>query len=351
MIKYTPSNGYTGSVDTTATAMSVSAGSNVMPGDYDGDGRIDLYVLTSGRLSVWLGGVPDRPLSRMSEWFTPDGPMTFDAGPVCESVCDSIGYVDPDGVWRLAHEAAWAPEEAKFFYGNPGDVPFMGDWDCDGDDTPGLYRRSDGYVYIRNSNTQGIADASYFFGNPGDEPIVGDFDGDGCDTVSIYRPSESRFYIINSLGSGDAGLGAAEFSFVFGDPGDKPFVGDFDGNGRDEIGLHRESTGRVYMRLSLTTGVADLDFIYGNPGDILVAGDWDGDGSDSPALFRPSEGNWYLKMDNSPGFADHVVPFGLANRGFVAVAGKNGLSDSAGMGFTGSSTGSPAEFEPQESNQ
>ena len=105
------------------------------------------------------------------------------------------------------------------------------------------------------------------------------------------------------------------------------------------------------MRLSLTTGVADLDFIYGNPGDILVAGDWDGDGSDSPALFRPSEGNWYLKMDNSPGFADHVVPFGLANRGFLAVAGKNGLSDSAGMGFTGSSTGSPAEFEPQESNQ
>ena len=45
-----------------------------------------------------------------------------------------------------------------FYFGNPGDYPFMGDWDCDDVDTPGLYRQSDGYVYLRNSNTQGIAD-------------------------------------------------------------------------------------------------------------------------------------------------------------------------------------------------
>jgi len=49
-----------------------------------------------------------------------------------------------------------------------------------------MYRESDGYVYLRNSNTQGIADIRSFFGNPGDIPIVGDFDADGCDT-SIYR--------------------------------------------------------------------------------------------------------------------------------------------------------------------
>ena len=45
-----------------------------------------------------------------------------------------------------------------FFYGNPGDVPFMGDWDCDGVDTPGLFRLSDAFAYLRNSNSQGIAD-------------------------------------------------------------------------------------------------------------------------------------------------------------------------------------------------
>ncbi|MGH8872206.1 MAG: S8 family peptidase, partial [Acidimicrobiia bacterium] len=89
------------------------------------------------------------------------------------------------GFWRLYRGPA---QVAELYFGNPGDFGFMGDWDCDGIDTPGLYRRSDGYVYLRNSNTQGVADVSFFFGNPGDLPLAGDFDGDGCDTVSIYRP-------------------------------------------------------------------------------------------------------------------------------------------------------------------
>lgn len=347
VIRYTPSGGYGGSVETLTTSMSVPSGSAVMPGDYDGDGRTDLYVLANGSMSVWLGGVLDRPVSRLSAWFTPDGPMTFDAGPECVGVCDTIGYADTAGIWRIAHRPAWAPEESNFYYGDPGDTPFMGDWDCDGVDTPGLYRRSDGYVYLRNSNTQGVADISYFFGDPSDVPLAGDFNGDGCDTVSIYRPSEARFYIINELGSADAGLGAADFSFLFGDAGDKPFTGDFDGNGIDEVGLHRESTGRVYMRLSLTTGIADLDFIYGNPGDVLRAGDWDGDGVDSPAIFRPSDGNWYLRLENSPGYADHIIPFGLADRGFLPVAGKAGLVGESASPST-SSLDTSSEFESQE---
>ena len=95
----------------------------------------------------------------------------------------------------------------------------------------GQYRRADGYVYLRNSNTQGPADIKFYFGNPGDFPLSGDFNGDGCDTVSLYRQSEGRVYIINRLGDNDGGLGAADYDYYFGNPGDKPFVGDFDGDG------------------------------------------------------------------------------------------------------------------------
>ncbi|MGB7861734.1 MAG: M15 family metallopeptidase, partial [Acidimicrobiia bacterium] len=238
IVRFSSSSGYSGSVESIATGMNVSGVNSILPGDYDGDGRIDLYQVANGRLLVWLGGVPDRSVSRLDDWFKPSSVMTFDAGPVCAGECDSIGYVDGSGSWRLAHEVAWAPEETNFFYGVPNDEPFMGDWDCDGVDTPGLYRRTDGYVYLRNSNNAGFGDISYFFGIPGDIPLAGDFDGDGCDTVSIYRPSEARFYIINELGSGDGGLGAADFSFLFGDHGDKPFAGDFDGDDIDTIGLH-----------------------------------------------------------------------------------------------------------------
>ena len=123
-----------------------------------------------------------------------------------------IGVVDPStGRWYLQDPVSAAT--TSFYYGNPGDLPFMGDWNCDGVDTPGLYRQSDGYVYLRNSNSQGITDVSFFFGNPGDIPVSGDFDGDGCDTVSIYRPADTRFYIINRLGSADGGLGVAIFSY------------------------------------------------------------------------------------------------------------------------------------------
>ncbi len=208
---------------------------------------------------------------------------------------------------------------STIYYGVPGDLGFFGDWDCDGVDTPGLYRQSDGYVYLRNSNTQGVADISYFFGIPGDVAIAGDFNGDGCDTVSIYRPSEARFYIINELGSADGGLGAADFSFLFGVPGDVPFVGDWDGDGIDTPGLRRSSNGFVYLRDSNSQGVADVDFFYGISGDVVFAGDWDGDGDDSLGLYRPSNGTVYLRNTNTTGIAEHYFVIG---QGLYPVAGE-----------------------------
>jgi hypothetical protein len=222
---------------------------------------------------------------------------------------EDIGMVDPvGGQWHLRDSGTGAVN--SFFYGVPGDAPFVGDWDCDGDATPGLYRRSDGFVYVRNSNSQGVADVSFIFGNPSDVPLAGDFNGDGCDTVSVYRPSTQQVFVINKLGTNGGGLGPAEVSYIFGNPGDKPFVGDFDGDGTDTIGLHRESTGRVYFRNSHTSGFADADFVFGNPLDRLVAGDWSSDGLDSPAVFRPLEARFYFRFTNTQGFADAIVPFG-----------------------------------------
>ncbi len=197
---------------------------------------------------------------------------------------DGVGLVDQaTGRWHLRRADGTA---AAFYFGNPGDTPFMGDWDCDGVDTPGLYRRADGYVYLRNSNTAGVADVRFFFGDPGDLPLAGDFDGDGCDTVSLYRAAESRVFVVNRVGAGERGLGVAATDFAFGDHGDIPFAGDFDGDGIDSVGLFREATGFVYFRNSLTTGAADAGFFYGDPGDRIVAGDWTGDGVDTVGIFR-----------------------------------------------------------------
>ena len=221
---------------------------------------------------------------------------------------DTVGMVDgATGLWYLLDRNG---NTATFFYGNPGDEPFAGDWDCDGIDTPGLHRRSDGFVYLRNSNTPGPADVEYFFGNRGDLPLAGDFDGDGCDSVSLYRPAEARVFIHNRLGSASTGLGAAELDYLFGNPGDTPFVADFDADGIDEIGLHRASTGLVYYRAEHADGNADLDFIYGNPRDRLVGGDWTGDGTDTVAVFRPDRTEFLFRHRNSAGNADNSLVYG-----------------------------------------
>ena len=241
--------------------------------------------------------------------------------PAPGALAPTVGLVDPGaGQWHLRSSVG---DVTTFYFGNPGDYPIMGDWDCDGVDTPGLYRQSDGYVYLRNSNTQGIADIRFFFGNPGDVPLAGDFNGNGCDTVSIYRPSLGRFYIINKLGANDGGLGAAETDYLFGNPGDKAFVGDFDGDGVDTVGLHRESTGLVYFRNTHIQGIADSQFIFGNPGDRLVAGDWNSNGTDTPALFRPSNTMMYLRYTNTQGNADAQFSFGSST--WLPVAGVFGF--------------------------
>jgi len=238
-------------------------------------------------------------------------------GPAWRPPVANVGMVDrARGLWQL--------RGSRFYYGNPGDFPFVGDWDCDGIDTPGLYRQSDGYVYLRNTNTQGNADTRFFFGNPGDIPLAGDFDNDGCDSVSLYRPSQQRFYIMNELGSEDGGLGAADYSFLFGNPADQPVVGDWDGDGVDEVGLHRSSSGYFYFRDTLDTGTADGHFYFGNPADRFIAGDWGMvDGRDTPAVFRPSNGTMYFRHTLTQGDADYQ--FVWTGIGTSPVAGEFGL--------------------------
>jgi murein DD-endopeptidase MepM/ murein hydrolase activator NlpD len=221
------------------------------------------------------------------------------------ATCDTLAFVKPNSTFFLHDQIRRGPVVDSFFYGDPGDVPLMGDWDCDGEATPAMYRPSNGFMYLRNSNSQGVADAEYFYGDPSDIPLAGDYDGDGCDTLAIYRADEGRVYIKDSLGTG-----LADYAYYFGLPGDKPFVGDFDGDGIDTLGLHRESSGFVYFREANTDGPAHFEFFYGNPGDRIAAGDWDGNGTDTVAVYRPSEGMLYVKLSNSQGNADYVVPVG-----------------------------------------
>ena len=174
----------------------------------------------------------------------------------------------------------------------------------------GVFRPSTGELFLKNANSSGFADTYIIFGNPGDYPVAGDWNGDGVDSVGIYR--NGVFYLRNTNTTG-----FADIVVPFGNPGDQPVVGDWNGDGVDTIGIYRN--GNFILRNSNTAGPPDLVFTLGDPGDVGIAGDWNGDGIVTCGVFRPSNGIVYLKNSNTTGFADLAFVFG--NAGDKPVAG------------------------------
>ena len=199
--------------------------------------------------------------------------------------------------------ADWA-----FNYGLPGDYPVVGDWDGNGTVTLGVYRG--GKFYLRNENTIGFADWVFAFGQIGDQPIAGDWNGDGVDTIGVYRGN--TFYLRNSNSAGPV-----EMSFSLGNAGDVGIAGDWNGDGLDTTGVFRPSNGYIYLKNTNETGFADLALNYGLPGDKPVTGDWDNDGVDTIGVYRGN--TFYLRNENTNGFAQIV--FSLGNSGDMPIAG------------------------------
>ena len=130
---------------------------------------------------------------------------------------------------------------------------------------------------------------SFTYGRSGDVPLVGDWNGDGRDTVGVYRPSDGHWYLTNKLGD-PRDLP----SFTYGRTDDIRLVGDWNGDGRDTVGVYRPSDGHWYLTNSLGEPRDLPSFTYGRSGDVPLVGDWNGDGRDTVGVYRPSDGHWYL---------------------------------------------------------
>src|SRR5262245_34534978 len=73
---------------------------------------------------------------------------------------------------------------------------------------------------IRDRASAGPADATFRFGSPGTVPVVGDWNGDGKDDIGTFNPLTATWSLKYgaSAGNPDAGV------FAFGSPGTVPLV-------------------------------------------------------------------------------------------------------------------------------
>jgi hypothetical protein len=83
----------------------------------------------------------------------------------------------------------------------------------------------------------------------------------------------------------------------FGTPDDLPVVGDWDGDGRDTIGIYRRATGEVVYLNTLAIKATPLSY-KGEAGATPVVGTWSGSGTDSVAFVTHQR--WKVRFVNCP---------------------------------------------------
>lgn len=118
-----------------------------------------------------------------------------------------------------------------------------------------------------------------------------DFDGDGKSDIGVWRNTDGNWYATRSSDSSFLGFG-------FGTNGDMIAPGDYDGDGKTDFAVFRPSNGTWYVQRSTLGFTAQA---FGTNGDLPSQGDFDGDGKTDFAVFRPSTGTWYL-LQSTAGF-------------------------------------------------
>lgn len=196
----------------------------------------------------------------------------------------------------------------KGSFGFPDGIPITGDWNGDGYTKIGQFRRGAWYLDL---NGNGIWDPGVnkdrliplgSFGYPDGVPITGDWNGDGKTNIGQFR--RGVWYLdLNGNGIWDPGdkkdkmlpLGS------FGYPDGIPITGDWNGDGFTNIGQFRK--GVWYLDLNgdgkwkasddKFVPLGSFGYMYGTP----ITGDWNGDGKTNIGQFR--NGIWYLDYNGN----------------------------------------------------
>lgn len=195
----------------------------VVPGDYDGDGRVDVAVFRNGT------------------WYLLDSfSSTFRA-------------------------IAW---------GTNSDVPAAADFDGDGQADVTVYRNGSWYVL------SSLYDSMIFgsWGTAGDIPVPGNYDGLGVINFAVYRPSTGVWYALNDYGE--------VFARTFGQSGDRPVPADYNGNGRTDFAVFRPGTGTWYSQDLADSAGVFRSTPFGISTDRPAPADYDGDGLTDLGVYR-----------------------------------------------------------------
>ena len=307
-------------VGSTVTQPPASLGFSGRAGDFDGDGKDDIASFTRGLgADVYVArsngtsfvGIGDLWNDSFAAWS--QAPLTGDFNGDQKSDLAAFTRQDSADVMvalstgrSFGRAATWqdsfAPAPA---------VPAVGDFNGDGkDDVVAFDRRPAGSVMVALSTGRSFGPAATWqggFSGGTAVPAVGDFNGDGKDDIAAFtRGGTADVYVALSTGHSFARPGPWHGQFAAGSA--LPAVGDVNGDGKADVIAFDQggaravtvalSTGRSF-RLAPNRWLASFVRAAAVPG----VGDFDGDGKDDIAAFtRGGTADVYVALSTGRSF-------------------------------------------------
>lgn len=328
--------GYIADATTGGTATQVTAVAVTLPAAANNQPEVQVRIMTTNAAGndEWVG-IDDISVTAVASPATANAAVDFNG-----DLKTDFSVVRGSGVNRAEDELDGVSGPFTWYtllngpgtvtgttWGFTGDVVVTEDFDGDNKSDIAVWRSgAQGRFYIiRSSN--GVVDV-IDHGQTGDNPrVVGDYDGDGKADLAVYRPgvvvmgqpTPSHWWYRRSTvgGAGCSAPGACN-DVTFGQAGDVPAPGDYDGDGKNDFVVRRsDGGGNARFWLLTAAGVAS-NVPFGGVDDLIVPGDYDGDGKTDIAIARndSGQGSWWWRP--SGGGADVNVLWGDANQDEVA---------------------------------
>jgi hypothetical protein len=306
----------------------------IFVGDYDEDGKSDLGLFwsSSNSFDVLLSTGKRFGGSDSGQWSAPGvfghAGGQFYVGDYSGDGRSDLGFFEPGNnsfhvskstgtSFGGAGSGQWIAPNA---FGNRGGTYYVGFYNGGAKADLGFFEPSNNAFYVSlstgssfNAPDSGQWSAPNAFGNAGGQFLIGDYNGDGSQDLGFFEPSNNTFsisysYKSESFGGPSSGLKIGPGEFGHNEDG-RFYVGDFNGDGRADLGFFEPADNSFYVALSSGTSFPPSGRrqwvspnAFGHAGGEFYVGDYDGDVKDDLGFYDPGANAFRVSLSDGSKF-------------------------------------------------